>query len=104
MGTRKAVSLRIVNEAFVPDARKGELRTRLKKARGQVDGLERMLDDNRPCLEILTQLAATQEALRGVGRLMVRNYIERCATSAIKEGREQEVYDELMDVVFKLAR
>lgn len=104
MTTRKAVPLRIVNEAFVPDERKGELRTRLKKARGQVDGVERMLDDNRSCLEILTQLAATQEALRGVGRLMVRNYIERCATSAIKEGREQEVYDELMEVVFKLAR
>lgn len=101
---RKVVPLRIVNEAFVPDERKAELRTRLKKAKGQVEGLERMLTQDRPCLEILTQLAAAQQALKGVGRVMVRNYVERCAAAAIKAGREREVYDELMDVVFKLTR
>jgi DNA-binding FrmR family transcriptional regulator len=97
-------ALRIINEAFVPDERKAELRTRLKKAKGQVEGIERMLEDDRPCLEILTQIAAAQEALKGVGRLMVRNYLERCAATAIRAGREGEVYDELMDVVFKLTR
>jgi DNA-binding FrmR family transcriptional regulator len=105
MATHKnAVALRILEDAFVPDARKEEIRGRLKRVRGQVDGLERMLNDNRPCMEILTQVSAAQEALRGVGRLMVRNYLERCAAAAIKQGREQEVYDELMDVVFKLTR
>lgn len=63
-----------------------------------------MLTQNRPCLDILTQVSAAQEALRGVGRLVVRNYIERCATAAIKAGKEQSVYDELMKVIFKLTR
>jgi DNA-binding FrmR family transcriptional regulator len=97
-------ALRILGEAFVPDERKAELHDRLRRIAGQVEGLGRMLDGNRPCLDILTQVSATQEALRGVGRLMVRNYLERCAASAIKAGREQEVYDQLMEVIFKLTK
>jgi DNA-binding FrmR family transcriptional regulator len=102
--SRQAVALRILDDAFVPDERKTEVRKRLARAKGQVEGIERMLDQNRPCVEILTQISAAHEALRGAGRVMVRNYLERCASSAIKAGREQEVYDELMDVIFKLTR
>jgi DNA-binding FrmR family transcriptional regulator len=98
------VPLRILEEAFVPDERKTEIRSRLKRIRGQVEGLDRMLVDDRPCLDILTQVSAAHEALRGVARLMVRNYLERCAAAGIKAGREYEVYDQLMEVIFKLAR
>jgi DNA-binding FrmR family transcriptional regulator len=105
MARRKTdLSLKILERAFVPDERKSEIRRRLKRVQGQVEGLARMLDGNRPCLDILTQISATQEALRGVGRVMVRNYLERCATAAIKAGREDEVYDQLMEVIFKLTR
>ena len=104
MAQKRAVALRILEEAFVPDERKAEVKKRLARMKGQVEGVERMLTENRPCLEILTQISAAKEALRGVGRVMVRNYLERCAASAIKAGREQEVYDELMDVIFKLTR
>ncbi len=97
-------SLAVVNEAFVPDARKAEIRARLKRVGGQIDGLHRMLDENRPCVDLLTQVAAAQQALRGVGKLVVRNYLERCAAQAIKSGREQEVFEELMNVIFKLTR
>lgn len=101
---KNVVGLRILDEAVVPDERKAEIRDRLRRIEGQVEGLARMLDDNRPCLDILTQVSATQEALRGVGRLMVRNYLERCASVAMKAGREKEVYDELMEIIFKLTR
>jgi DNA-binding FrmR family transcriptional regulator len=104
MAPKRAAALRILEAAFVPDERKAEVRKRLARAKGQVEGIERMLAKNRPCMEILTQISATQEALRGVGRVMVRNYLERCAGAAIKAGREQEVYDELMGVIFKLTR
>lgn len=103
-GQSKAVVLRILDEAFVPDDRKAEIRKRLARVKGQVEGIDRMLAENRPCLEILTQISAAQEAVRGAGRVMVRNYLERCASAAIKSGREQAVYDELMDVIFKLTR
>ena len=67
-------------------------------------GVGRMLDENRRCMDILTQVSATQEALRGFSRVMVLNYLERCATEALKEGRQDDVYDDLMKVIFKLAR
>jgi len=102
--SKRAAPLRVLNEAFVPDERKGDIRARLKRLRGQMDGIERMLDANRPCVDILTQVAAAQQALRGVGKLVVRNYLERCASQAIKRGREEEVFDELMDIIFKLVR
>jgi len=101
---QKRIGLRIVDEVFVPDERRAEVRNRLARAKGQLQGIERMLSENRPCVEVLTQIAAAQEALRGAGRIMIRNYLERCAASAIKAGREKEVYDELMDVIFKLTR
>ena len=104
MASRRSRTLKVLNDAFVPDERKAEVRKRLARLKGQVEGIERMLDQNRPCVEILTQISAAQEALRGASRVMVRNYLEKCATTAIREGREQEVYDEVMDLVFKVTR
>lgn len=97
-------ALQFMNESFVPDERKIEIRTSLRKIRGQIEALERFLDENRPCAEFLTQTAAAQEALRRVGRLMVRNYLERCATTAIKAGKGEEIYDEFTDLIYKLVR
>jgi len=104
MVSRRSRTLKVLNDAFVPDERKAEVRKRLARLKGQVEGIERMLDQNRPCVEILTQISAAQEALRGAGRVMVRNYLERCASAGIRAGREREVYDEVMNVIFKLTR
>lgn len=97
-------ALPVLDSAFVPDERKGEVRRRLKRARGQVDGIERMLAADRPCAEILQQIAAAQEALRAAGKLMVRSYLEKCATEGIKAGRGKEVYDELLEIVYRMVR
>ncbi len=101
---KRQSSLPILDSAFVPDERKAQVRQRLKRARGQVDGIDRMLSENRPCAEILQQIAAAQEALRAAGKLMVRNYMEKCATEGIKAGREQEVYDEFLDLIYRMVR
>ena len=97
-------TLPIVGRVFVPDERKAAVRKRLNRARGQVDGIERMLSENRPCAEILQQISAAQEALRAAGKLMVRNYMEKCATEGIKAGREQEIYDEFLDLIYRMVR
>ncbi len=62
-----------------------------------------MLDDQRPCKEVLQQLASVQAALRGVTKDVLRNYLERCATDAIRSG-ETDIYDELMDAIYKFAK
>lgn len=76
---------------------------RLGSIEGQVRGLQGMVEEGRYCVEILMQLAAVQEGLRGVGKLILRNYLENCATHAIREG-DTEIYDELMDVVYQYVR
>jgi len=75
---------------------------RLKAAEGQIRGVQDMLEAQRPCLEVLTQLAAAESALRQVNRIILRNYLENCATRAIRRS-DPRVYDELMDAVFKFA-
>ena len=77
---------------------------RLKRIEGQIKGIKKMVAEGRPCVEILTQLASTQEALRGLTKLMMRNYLENCATEAIRSKSGEEIYDELMNVIFKFAK
>jgi DNA-binding FrmR family transcriptional regulator len=97
-------TLPVVEKVFVSDERRLEVRRRLKRARGQVDGIDRMLEENRPCAEILQQIAAAQEALRAAGKLMVRSYLEKCATDGIKAGRTREVYDEFLEIIYRMVR
>ena len=77
---------------------------RLNRIEGQIKGLTKMLAEKRPCVEVLMQLASAQEALRGMTKLMMRNYLENCATEAIRSRNGDEIYDELMDVIFKFSR
>jgi DNA-binding FrmR family transcriptional regulator len=79
---------------------------RLRRIEGQIRGLQKMVEEDRYCADIVTQIASAQEALRGVARQLMRNHLKHCATSAIKEGPEQAdaMYDELLDLVYKHLR
>lgn len=80
---------------------------RLRRIEGQIRGLQRMVEDDRYCPDIITQIASVQEALRGVGRALMRNHLRHCATSAIREGspeQAREVYDELLELIYKHLR
>ncbi len=84
--------------------RKAEAIQRLTRVEGQVRGIRKMVDEDRRCVDVLVQLASVQEALRGLTKLMMRNYLENCATEAIRSESGDEIYDELMDVIFKFAK
>ena len=77
--------------------KRDEALKRLARASGQVAGISRMIDDGRHCTEVLQQIAAVQKALDAVGNIVLRNYLERCVTTAI-EGGDPLIYDELMRV------
>ena len=79
---------------------------RLRRIEGQVRGLQRMVAEDRYCADILTQISSVQEALRGVGRELMRNHLKHCATAAIKAGPEQAepMYDELIDLMYRNLR
>jgi DNA-binding FrmR family transcriptional regulator len=75
---------------------------RLRRIEGQVRGLQKMIEDDRYCADILTQISSVQEALRGVSRELMRNHLKHCATGAIRTGGEEadEMYDELIDLMY----
>lgn len=85
---------------------KEEARRRLARIEGQVRGVQRMIEEGRYCVDILNQVSSVHEALRGVGRLMMKNYLERCASKAIRAGgeRAQQVQAEMLDLMYKYAK
>jgi len=89
---------------IISEERKAEASLRLNRIEGQIRGIKKMVAEGRPCVEVLTQLSSTQNALRGLTKLMMRNYLENCATEAIRHKAGDEVYDELMNVIFKFAK
>jgi DNA-binding FrmR family transcriptional regulator len=79
---------------------------RLRRIEGQVRGLQKMVEDDRYCADILTQISSVQEALRAVGRELMRNHLKHCATKAIKTGPEEAegMYDELIELIYRHSR
>ena len=79
---------------------------RLRRIEGQVRGLQKMVEDDRYCADIMTQISSVHEALRAVGRELMRNHLRHCATEAIKsgEGEADAMYDELIELMYKHVR
>ncbi|HSU14082.1 metal-sensitive transcriptional regulator [Longimicrobium sp.] len=80
---------------------------RLKKIEGQIRGLQRMVEDERYCGEVLVQVASVHEALRGVGKLLMRNHLSHCIAGALNSGDErdrEQAYTEVLDLMYKHAR
>ena len=93
-------------ELIMPAARK-EAAQRLNRIEGQIKGIRKMVEEGRYCVEVLGQISAVHEALRGVGKLIMRNYLENCVTSSLRSRnrrKAKETYGELMDVVYKFAK
>jgi CsoR family transcriptional regulator, copper-sensing transcriptional repressor len=91
--------------AVDPDVKERNLK-RLRRIEGQVRGLQKMVDDDRYCADVLMQISSVHEALRGVGRELMRNHLKHCATGAISAGGEKadSMYDELVDLMYTHSR
>jgi DNA-binding FrmR family transcriptional regulator len=91
----------------VDPALKAAALTRLRRIEGQVRGLQRMLEDERYCADVLTQVSSVHEALRGVARILFRNHLEHCAAAAIRSDDPEQsgaMYDELVELLYRNAR
>jgi DNA-binding FrmR family transcriptional regulator len=91
--------------AVDPDA-KARNQKRLRRIEGQVRGLQQMVEHDRYCADVLTQISAVQEALRAVSRELLRNHLKHCATSAIRgtPAEADAMYDELTDLMHRHLR
>jgi CsoR family transcriptional regulator, copper-sensing transcriptional repressor len=86
---------------------KHSIGTRLRRIEGQVRGLQKMIEEERYCADVLMQLSSVQEALRGVGRGLLHNHLKYCVTEGIRTGDPEQadaMYDELMELMYKNAR
>ena len=85
-----------------PDLKEAN-RNRLRRIEGQIRGLQKMVEDDRYCADILMQVASVQEALRGVGRNLMRNHLHHCAAKALRSNKKEEaeaMYDELLEMIY----
>src|SRR5437879_560919 len=76
---------------------------RLRRIEGQVRGLQKMVEEDRYCADIITQVASVQEALRGVARNLMKNHLHHCAAQALKSGKKEEtaaMYNELLELIY----
>ena len=86
---------------------KHSISTRLRRIEGQVRGLQKMIEEERYCADVLMQLSSVQEALRGVGRGLLHNHLKHCVGEAIRSGdpaQTEEMYDEFMDLIYRSVR
>ena len=76
---------------------------RLNRMEGQIRGIRSMVEDERYCVDILTQVSAVKSALDAFSRVLLNNHIKSCVVEDIQSGREEAV-DELCQVTQKLMK
>src|SRR6059058_5908036 len=72
---------------------------RLRTARGHLDAVLRMVEEDAYCPEVMKQLSAVQGSLERASRVVLRNHLETCVAAAMQSGRTAEIVDELMEAL-----
>jgi len=92
--------------AVDPSIKESNLK-RLRRIEGQVKGLQKMVEDERYCPDVLVQMSAIHESLRAVERILMKDHLQHCATEALRSGdarQAQQTYDELTELFYRHAR
>ena len=85
-------------------ATKDQLQARLKRVEGQVRGLQRMVDEDQYCIDVLTQVNSVVAALRAVGMGLLGDHVRHCVAESVEAGDGEEKLDELMAAVARFAK
>jgi DNA-binding FrmR family transcriptional regulator len=86
------------------DARKADLARRIHRIEGQARGIERMLAEDRYCVDILTQVSAVQSALDALARELLEHHLHGCVAHAIASGDGAHAIDEALAVIRRFGR
>ncbi|HEV7936337.1 MAG TPA: metal-sensitive transcriptional regulator [Actinomadura sp.] len=85
-------------------ATKDQLQARLRRIEGQVRGVEGMVDEDRYCIDVLTQISAIQAALDKVALGLLDDHVRHCVTEGATEGRSEEMSTEMMAAIGRLMK
>lgn len=83
---------------------KTDVKKRLRRTGGQINGIEKMIDEGRYCVDVLQQIMAARAALNQVALIMIESHTKSCVVNAIKENRTEEAVDELIGVLSKFTK
>ncbi|GHP01136.1 transcriptional regulator [Reticulibacter mediterranei] len=86
------------------DEEKQKLLTRLRRIEGQTRGLQRMVEEDKYCVDIMTQIAGVQAALEQVSIQLMERHLRHCVSEAILEGKGEEKIQEMMTVLKHYSR
>ncbi|WP_096270740.1 metal-sensing transcriptional repressor [Paucisalibacillus globulus] len=81
------------------DAEKQAVVNRLKRIEGQVRGIQKMVEDDRYCADILVQISAISAALKKVGYQVTERHMKHCVSGAVRSGEGDAAIDELMEIM-----
>ncbi len=90
--------------AAVVRADKPALTKRLNRIEGQVRGIGKMIEDDRYCIDVLTQVSAVQSALDALALQLLEHHLHGCVQHAVKSGEGDRAIDEALSVIRKFAR
>ncbi|MBM7840276.1 DNA-binding FrmR family transcriptional regulator [Alkalihalobacillus xiaoxiensis] len=100
--TNKEIEHDRVTHRHLPE--KTQLQNRLKRIEGQVRGIQKMIEEDRYCVDVLIQLSAIQVALKKVSMTMLEDHSKHCVADAMKNGNGDEAIAELMDVISRFSK
>ncbi len=83
---------------------KQNLVNRLKRVEGQVRGIQKMIEEDRYCVDVLIQLSAVSAALKKVGYTLLEHHTRGCVSKAVVEGQGDEAIEELMKVIQQFSK
>lgn len=83
---------------------KNDILKRLKKIEGQIKGIQKMVEEEKYCADILIQIAAVRAAVNKVGGLIVENHSKKCIQKAVAEGEGDKAIEEMVDIMLKFIK
>lgn len=87
--------------AYKPKDTPERIQHRLKIAKGHLEKVIQMVESDEYCIDILHQIQAVQEGLKGTGNLILENHLKTCVSDAIKKGNSDQAISEVMEVFNK---
>ena len=83
---------------------KEDLINRLRKIEGQIKGIEKMVEADKCCNEVLVQIAAVRAAINKVGGLMLENYSKSCIKKTLENSTDEKTIENLIDTIIKFTK
>lgn len=83
---------------------KEDILTRMKKIEGQVKGIQKMVEEEKKCCDIMVQISAIRSAINKVGGIIMDKYVKECMLDSLGNGRNEEKIDEIIDTIVKYVK